>query len=205
MPFCTNCGTKIESHQRFCGSCGMSIAGSLVTPEVKPLPFNSPSPQVIEPMILAVLPQITKPKFGLADNYTMVFTRDSLILAKLTNAVMKDVIQRSQAASKAAGKGWMGKVSDQMKAFYSAHLRYNDMAPEAILAEDKDNFVIPYSTVTYLKIKTKISGGDDDGPGDELLELEFDTSSGKYKFNCANVSKETRAIFTNFFGPKIRY
>jgi hypothetical protein len=205
MPFCTNCGTKIESYQRFCGSCGMPIVGSPVTSEIQPSSFSSPSPQVTQPIVLAVLPQITKPKFGLADNYTMVFTRDILILAKLTNAVMKDVIQRSQAASKAAGKGWMGKVGDQMKAFYSAHLRYNDMMPEAILAEDKDNFAIPYSTVASLKIKTKFSGGDDDGPGDELLELEFDTSGGKYKFNCADASKETRALFTNFFGPKIRY
>lgn len=182
----------------------MPMAGSPVPPELKPAPFTPPSP-ASEPMILAVLPQITKPKFGLADSFTMIFTRDWLILAKLSNAVMKDVIQQSQAASKAAGKGWMGKVGDQMKAFYSAHLRYYNMDPEAILVEDKDNFVIPHVTVNSLKIKTKLSGGDDDGPGDESLELEFDTSGGKYKFNCANASKETRALFTNYYGPKIRY
>ena len=203
MAFCTNCGTNIVPGQRFCGSCGMPLTGLPPVSEVQPpaATFVAAAP---EKRILAIIPQVTKPKFGIADNYTMVFTPEALIMAKMTNAVIKDVIQKSQAASKAAGKGWMGKVGDQMKAFYGAHLRYNDMSPEAILAEDKDNFAIPYRSVSSLKIKSKFSGGDDDGPGDEYLELEFETAAGKYKFNSASASKETRAVFARFFGPVIR-
>jgi hypothetical protein len=203
MAFCTNCGKKVEPNQRFCGSCGMPLSGFPPPTEVKP-PVTAFTVPAVEKRILAIVPQVTKPKFGIADNYTMVFTVDSLIMAKLSNAVLKDVIQKSQAASKAAGKGWMGKVGDQMKAFYGAHLRYNDMSLEAILAEDKDNFAMPYASVSALKIKTKLSGGDDDSPGNEYLELEFETSAGKFKFNSASASKETRAVFDTFFGSKIR-
>jgi hypothetical protein len=156
------------------------------------------------PRVLATLPQVTKPKFGLADNYTMVFTADATIFAKLTNEVLKDVVRKSQAESKAAGKGWMGKVGDQMKAFYNAHQRYFEMSPETIMAEDKDNFSISHDSVYRLNVKSKYSGGDEDGPGDEHLELEFECSSGKYKFQSALATKEVLELLGRFYGPKIR-
>jgi hypothetical protein len=203
MPFCTNCGTGFNETQRFCGSCGAPV-GPLTATSISPPPVESYKPQPDTHTVLATLPQVTKPKFGLADNYTMVFTADAVIFAKLTNEVLKDVIRKSQAESKAAGKGWMGKVGDQMKAFYNAHQRYHDMSPEAILAEDKANFSLPHDSVHRLNLKSKYSGGDGDGPGDEHLELEFECSSGKYKFQSASASKEVLELLGSFYGPKIR-
>ena len=203
MPFCTNCGAIFEETQRYCGACGAPAGNQAQVPTTFPRP-ESHNPPPEPQQILGVLPKITKPKFGLADNYTMVFTADSVILAKLSNDVLKDVIRKSQAESKAAGKGWMGKVGDQMNAFHNAHLRYFDMSPETILAEDKANFSIPHASVRSLTIKSKFSGGDEDGPGDERFELEFECSDGKYKLQSASASEEVLEILDRFYGPKIR-
>lgn len=201
MPFCINCGSRLTGIEKFCGSCGASVEPPL--PEVSLHRSTSTMP-VNATEVVAILPQVTKPKFGLADSYTIVFTESSAIFAKLTNQVLKDVVLKSQANSNAAGRNWIGKVSDQMKAFHNAHLRYFEMSPEVILAEDKDNFRLPHDSVLSLRLKTKFQGGDEDGPGDEYLEMEFSTSSGKYKFNCAYDSKETATLLARFYGQKIR-
>ncbi len=207
MPFCSNCGSQLKGAERFCGSCGVPAQQTISQPV--PVPSTTASDgfgQGVAEMkqIMAVLPKVTKPKFGIADNYTMIFTTDSVIFARLSNDVIKNVIRKSQADSKAAGKNWLGKVSDQMKAFYSAHLRYYDMAPETILAEDKANFALTHASVSEVKVKTKVDGGDDDDPGEEYLEVEFTAAAGKFKFNCKSDARETAEVLGRFYGTKIR-
>lgn len=34
MPFCGNCGTKVEAGEKFCGNCGANIEEQLSTPAV---------------------------------------------------------------------------------------------------------------------------------------------------------------------------
>jgi hypothetical protein len=207
MSFCSNCGSRLKGAERFCGSCG--APAQQTTSQSAPVPSAAASDGFGHGFsetrqILAVLPKVTKPKFGIADNYTMIFTADAVIFAKLSNDVIKDVIRKSQAESKAAGKNWLGKVGDQMKAFYSAHLRYYDMTPETILAEDKANFALSHASVSEVKLKTKVDGSDDEGPGEEYLEVEFTAATGKFKFNCKSDPRETAEVLDRFYGTKIR-
>ena len=211
MAFCSNCGTKLENNPRFCGSCGAATTVSQPSaPETasRPVTAPEPAPAAVYPadtrQVITALPQIKKAKFGIPENYTMVFTADSLIFAKLSNDVIKDVIRQSQAESKAAGKGWMGKIGDQMKAFANVHLRYMDMNPDTILAEDKANFAILHASISSLKLKRKFRSGDDDGPGEEYLEMEFETASEKYKYQSGGDLNEVVKILEHFYKAKIR-
>jgi hypothetical protein len=179
MSFCANCGSQLRSENRFCSACGISVTSPSgasakglpfqtdCTSQSVPYPSTSPvagtppgSPVLPAGKVITMLPQAKKMKMlGLADVYTIVFTADQAIMARLSNEVVKDVIQKSQARSKAEGKGWLAKVGNQMKAFYNAHLRYLEMTPAEILAENKENFALPHAQVSAMKLRTGFESG----------------------------------------------
>jgi hypothetical protein len=155
--------------------------------------------------VIAVLPQAKKMKMmGLFDSYTICFTERQAIFAKFTNAVTRDVVKKSQEQSKAEGKGMFARVGAQMKAFYSAHLRYLEMTPEQILAESKDNFAFEHNAVTGIRLKRGYEAGDEDGPGDEYVEIEFETAGSKNKYRVGLDIKEVYAILERFYSGRIR-
>jgi hypothetical protein len=223
MSFCVKCGSQLSPENRFCYACGApvtSTAGASArvlpfqtdgTAQSAPYPFSSlvaetppASPVLAASKVITVLPQAKKMKMlGLADVYTIVFTADQAIMARLSNEVVKDVIQKSQARSKAEGKGWLAKVGDQMKAFYNAHVRYLEMIPEEILAENKENFALPHAQVSAVKLRTGFESGGEDGPGDEYTEIEFQATSGKYKYRLSMCKKDVMDIIQKFYPGKI--
>jgi len=50
MPFCGNCGTKLQENERFCGNCGASVQAQFAQPAVfaaqptQPATFGQPAP-----------------------------------------------------------------------------------------------------------------------------------------------------------------
>jgi hypothetical protein len=152
-----------------------------------------------------MLPNAKKMKMmGLFDAFTVIFTADRVIFAKLTNEVIKDVIRQSQERSKAEGKGMFARIGAQMKAFYSASSRYLSMSPEQILAEDKNNFALPHAAIYSLKLKRGLSPGDEDGPGDPYIDVEWESQSGKYKFRFDQEEKDLLPVLLQFYPGKIR-
>ncbi len=141
---------------------------------------------------------------GLSTPYTIVFTSRQALFAKLSNDVLSDTVKKSQAQSKAEGKGWLGRIGDQMRAFGSAHLRYLEMNPQQILAENKDNFAIDHSSVSLVKVKRGYEAGDEDGPGDEYTEVEFQTAAEKYKFRSSMDIKEVLEMLNNYYQGRIK-
>jgi hypothetical protein len=201
MPFCSYCGSELNSGARFCGACG--TAAQAVNVMAQP-PSDDSSPATPS-KVLTMLPQAKKMKaLGLFDSYTIVFTADRAIFAKLTGDVVKDVVKKSQEQSKAEGKGMFGRVGAQMKAFYNAHLRYLNMTPEQILAEDKSNFALPHTSVVALKVRRRMEYGGDDGPGNPYLELEWETTSGGYKYRLDMEEKDTLELLNQFYAGKLR-
>ena len=199
MSSCSQCGTSLDEIARFCPSCGAAAAAA---PSQPCQPAAAPSGNE---KVLIMLPQAKKMKMmGLFDSYTVAFTAERALFARLSGDVLKDVVKKSQEQSKAEGKGMFARVGSQMKAFRNAHLRYLEMSPAAILAEDKNNFALPHASVSSLKIKRRLSPGDEDGPGDPYLELEWEASSGKYKFRVDMEEKDALEILNQFYGGKIR-
>ena len=187
MPFCSNCGSSVGDGARFCAACGAPRL-SQVNPQQAPFtpvpaqyinqqppaippqygyaaPQAAPSQYAYAPppgpsQVVAILPQARKMKMmGLYDSYTIIFTPSQALVARLTNNVIKDVVNQSQARSKAEGKGWAGIVGDQMQAFGAAHTRYYQMTPQQILAETQGNFAIDNASVSLVKVKTGCEGG----------------------------------------------
>ena len=205
MPFCSQCGFQLASEARFCTSCGTS-AQPAVNAQAQAQAAPPPAaPPAGSNKVITMLPQAKKMKMmGLFDSYTIVFTADQAIFARLSGDVVKDVVKKSQEKSKAEGKGMFGRVGAQMKAFYNAHLRYLDLTPEQILAEDKTNFAVPHAAVSALTIKRRMEMGGDDGPGSPYVELEWEAASGKYKYRVDMDEKDVLGIVGTFYGGKIR-
>ena len=196
MPFCSNCGSGLDAGGRFCPSCGSPVGDHPIAVQ----PVTTSANQVIN-----VLPQAKKMKMmGLYDTYTICFTWRQVIFARFTNEVTKDVVKKSQAQSKAEGKGMFARVGAQMKAFYSAHLRYLEMAPEQILAEHKDNFALEHVAVSGVRLRRGFEAGDEDGPGDEYTEIEFESNGNKNKYRVGLDGKEVYTILERFYPGRIR-
>jgi len=194
MPFCSNCGGGLDTNSRFCPSCGTST-GTPAPPASQPLPPKQ---------VLNILPQAKKMKMmGLFDSYTICFTARQVIFARFTSEVTKDVVRKSQAQSKAEGKGMFARVGAQMKAFHSAHLRYLEMSPEQILAEHKDNFAMEHAAVEAVRLKRGFEAGDEDGPGDAYTEIGFESNGNKYKYRIGLDIKEVYAILERFYSGRI--
>jgi hypothetical protein len=198
MPFCSNCGTKIEESSRFCGSCGSAVVTGAVPQAANP-------PPRVANKVITMLPQAKKMKMmGLFDSYTICFTDRQTIIAKLTNDVVKDVVKKSQEQSKSEGKGMFARVGAQMKAFYNAHLRYLEMTPEQILVENPANIALENAAINVVKIKRGFEAGGEDGPGDEYVEVEFESSGNKYKYRVSLEYKDVYEMLERFFPGKIR-
>jgi len=199
MPFCANCGISVSESDKFCKQCGAprDTNTSVLQPPI--------SPSINPHKVITMLPQAKKMKLlGLFDTYTVIFTLSQTIVAKLSGEVVKDVVKKSQEKSKADGKGWLGRVGDQMKAFGNAHLRYLELTPDQILAETPGNFAFDHRSVSTVIVKQRFEAGDEDGPGDPYVEVEFVTPMGKYKYRVPLELNDVLEMLNNFYAGKIK-
>jgi hypothetical protein len=104
MPYCTNCGTTVDSDANFCGSCGtprQPLLQPAMPCESYPLPPQiAPTQQIVLSLII-----MSKDKrFGGTDYYTAVLTSQQMIFVPMTKDMVKQVtdINRQEAKGKLA-------------------------------------------------------------------------------------------------------
>ena len=222
MPFCANCGISVNEGDRFCQQCGTPRAPVMSAPQTPPSPHHyiyqqqaSPSEYAYQPpqpgqvmsqsRALTMLPQarMMKPTSS-SDIYTIVFTPNQAIFAKLSGEILTDVVKKSQAQGKAQGKGWLGRAGDQMRAKGAAHLRYLEMTTWQILAETPGNFAIDHASVASVSVRVVYEPTNEDGPGDAYTEIEFDTAGGKLKYRLRMQAKDVVETLNNFYPGRIK-
>ena len=211
MPFCANCGASVDDSARFCKQCGAQRLSVMSAPQAPPLPTpyayqpTQTAPDMGQSRVITMLPQAKKmTPMGPSDIYTIVFTPDQAILAKLSGDILKDVVKKSQAQSKAKGKGWMGRAGDQMRALGATHMRYLEMTPEQILAETPGNFAIDHASVASVSVRVVYEPTNEDGPGDAYTEIEFDAAGSKFKYRLSMQAKDVAELLNNFYPGRIR-
>lgn len=205
MAFCANCGISVADNARFCGQCGMQRFAPIVEQNQ-----YIPQPPGFAPMedqsrVIAVLSQakMIMPTVT-SDIYTIVFTPNQAIMAKLTAEVLQDVQKRAQAQGKADGKGWLGRAGDQMRVFSTAHLRYFEMIPEQILAETPGNFSIAHAAVNAVNIRLVDEPANYERPADPYdVEVVFNTSIGLFKYLLSMRIKEVVKIISGIYPGRV--
>jgi len=159
--------------------------------QVPPPPMYQPPPPASQaaPNVQAQAPQnnqviaviaFRKPKsFGRYDSFTGVITPHQLIIAQMTADMVKAATMQAREQAKAAGKGFWGQWSDQLKATFGYTQKYLTMDPAAILAETPGNFAIDNNSITEIKMKTRYL--DQDSSRYEW-EVQIHSHGGKYEF-----------------------
>jgi hypothetical protein len=200
MPFCANCGAMVDESARFCQQCGAPrMPGAAATRQAAPVQMPAAS------RTIGILPQVRKMKMmGLYDTYTIVFTDGQAIFALLSSNVLKDMAMQAQAQGKAEGKGFLGRMGDQVSSSGNVGMRYSAMTPEQIIAESPGNFAIDYNSVGSVKLKKGFEGGDENSIGMEYTEVEFETGGGKYKYRLAQKINDAAQLLSQFYPGKIK-
>ncbi len=138
----------------------------------------------MEGQIVSIIPNMKKSKMlGLSeDTFTLVATSDTTIFAKVTNELMKKIIQESRDQAKAEGKGFFGQWGAQIKGSFNYVERYAGMSPQEILAESPGNFSISNANINSVTLKKKTRRDREEHTSLTFWTVNILSSSGTMKF-----------------------
>jgi hypothetical protein len=157
--------------------------------------------------VLGAIPE-ARIKTGLLkwEAWVLVVTDQRLLGARVTDELMKHVVEQARAQAKASGSGFFGQRGAQIKSSFTLGQRFCAMTPEAILAETPGNWALWPGQVGSIKVERGCRSG-----GDEVeinfLKITIETAGGKgsYETNDDKPSqREVQALLARTFGPAVR-
>ena len=162
-------------------------------------------------MVIGVIP-CAKTKTGMFSTaaYTLVVTNYRIILARMTNDLVKQNIEQVRAQAKSQGAGFFGQWGAQLKASFSFAQRYLAMYPAAILAESPGNTAVPPFEVRQIHVERKwrSSGGDNDNDNDQpYLRITIEAIAGKTTYETDGETpslNDAKALLWRTFGGLVR-
>lgn len=220
--FCTNCGRALQAGVRFCGQCGAPVQPAPADPAqppsatpqppayAAPRPPDGPAsaataPQAPAEPILAAIPGLQRRKGFLGigvETMNMVVTPQRLIVAMVSQQMMKEAVAAARDQAKGEGKNWLGQVAAQMGWMQLICRQYASMHPDAILAQYPGSFAIPNASVS--RIRFKESSMDDDG-STTAAQMILETTGGKHRFEMTGTGpREARQILRQILPHAIR-
>ena len=124
----------------------------------------------------------------------LILTEHRIILAGLSAGKIRELVGQARDAAKLEGKGLLGQWGAQMRASSTYQQHYWEMTPDAILAEEPDNFAIPRAFVKKLKFKRGLL--DDTGIRNPD-RLTIHTTQEKLKFDLGDTLGRVKETFRN--------
>jgi len=204
--FCSNCGNKVEPNQAFCANCGNRLKNPNLTPT------NQTSTATQEPVVAKA--NFIRPSWLLRTNRKLsmlkfaicniVFYQDYLILAHLSKERQNAEIAQLQTQLKQNNTGFFKGSAEMMKFWASYHLKYQDMAPEAILGEDPMNRVINYNQIMkfkYRALDTDIDGQRSGGS----LSIELVGGENLNFSHELSHKKDIKVFLESILGNRLNY
>jgi hypothetical protein len=159
--------------------------------------------------VLGVIPD-ARIKTGMlkSENWALVVTDQRLLGARISDELMRHVVEQARAQAKASGSGFFGQWGAQLKAGFALGQRYYSMPPAAILAETPGNWALWPGQVHSIRVERKSRGasGDTDETIDYLkITIETPGGNGAYETNDDKPGqREVQALFARVFGPVVR-
>lgn len=194
--FCTGCGSALTPEARFCTGCGAAVAttppapapipapvahvAAAVTVPVSPETTATPTPPAApvahaEPPV-AVIPnaRLKRGFMGLkSTTFTLVLTRERIIFAETTSAMLKQSVADARDQAKADGKGFFGQWGAQLGAYGALAESYLSMDPSVALAENPGNFALQESAIDKIKLKGGVVGDQDTNATPDRLIIKM--------------------------------
>ncbi|MFW6047766.1 MAG: hypothetical protein ACOC87_00525 [Candidatus Natronoplasma sp.] len=149
-----------------------------------------------------MIPALKSGFFG-QRSYTMIVTDQRLILAELTNELMKKEHQKNMRRSEEEGKGFLRKLKSSMSSSFKFHHRYHDMDPVKILNENPNNYEIRLSDIKSTKLRTGAYHPDSGKAPTHKMIIKW--NGGKEKFTFERMEpKQVQEILIQVLGSKAR-
>lgn len=192
--FCPNCGKPTGFEDRFCRSCGHSLALSNEPaispnpppPSLAPPPLSSPQPAaaILEGAeeVIGVISASRKSGMFSQEGFHIVVTARRLVFAAFTNDMLK------QAAKDERRSGFLSGMMGAMTLGYTYYKRYLSMSPEVALKENPQNFAVDRAKIRKIKLDLGKRQTDRNRHVDvyEPSRLEIETAGEKYVFSVPN-------------------
>jgi hypothetical protein len=137
---------------------------------------------------------------GRYDSYAGVLTTQRMIFAQLTADMINQAAQQARDQAKAQGKGFFGAWGDQLKATFGYIKKYQNIPPDAIIAETPGNFAIYNSTIQEVKVHLK---GQHENDGPREFEAEIKTTSGTFKYRM-NEDRDNTDLLKRVYGERVK-
>ena len=155
--------------------------------------------------VKCVLHNIKKSKmFGTPEAFNVAVTDSRCIFARLTPDLLKKAAAEANEAGKAEGKGFLGRLGDQMSATMGYGNRYLNYTPEQILQETKDNFAINFTDIKSIDFKEKRRVQDAENIIRRIYgEVTFDTAQGKTSYMIDGMPVDDIAAMKAVIGGKV--
>ncbi|MDN5310447.1 MAG: hypothetical protein PWP14_1841 [Methanolobus sp.] len=157
----------------------------------------------MESQIISIIPNMKKSKMlGLSeDTFTLVATSDITIFAKVTNQLMKKIVQESRDQAKAEGKGFFGQWGAQIKGSFNYAERYAGMNPQEILMESPENFSVPNGNISSVTLKKKTRRDREEHTSLIFWIVTITSSSGTMKFTT---DADPRDHLQRIYGTRVK-
>jgi hypothetical protein len=160
--FCTSCGAALKPADHFCGACGKPLAASVppapvyapppipvYVPPPAPVYYAPPPPAANVESVIGFIPAVSRKKNMIAmEGFTVIVTSRRMIFAEATNALMTEETKKTYKK-----EGFFAGLIDSATIGYTFYKRYENIPPDAALAESPQNFAIDLSGIRRVKIE----------------------------------------------------
>lgn len=151
--------------------------------------------------IVGIIPNVQSGLFG-SKAYNLIITDKGIIVAQLTNKMLKEEGKKTAQASKEQGEGFLKKIGNQMASRATFHERYYSMSKDDIIKETDGNYFISEPEIKKIRIKSgQVYQNDKSTPN----EMKIVWNSGKVKFSFNQITpNEVKDILQQAVGSKIK-
>ena len=202
MPFCTKCGSSIESDDSFCGVCGTKLHG------LTPIDNSIQTPQATkhtqpQDNVVVAITGLMKPKsFGRYDNVNLMASHNRILISPLTSKMLQQAAQEANQKAREEGGGLFSRVGSQMSSHFTYADRFIGMDIDTVAASNPGASVIDVKSIRKIILHRR----DDDNK--EFYELTIESAQGKEKYRLDYESpsfKALRDLYPAIFQSNIRY
>ena len=193
MPYCPNCGSRIQPGNKFCSNCGNPLQ---TTPAQAPIPKPRPVPKGEQ--IFASISELSKGILG-REYYVMLMTTQTLLFVKLSGEDRKQIGQEMTSQAKDEGVGLFGRIATGLSASSNMGDYFIGWTPQQVSSRYND--VVSVSVMSVREIRIRSMNTTD---YDNKYELRIKAAGFNEKFRLARHEKDEHQALKQLFGGKYK-